>query len=119
MNQICINKVCFEFSIYYFIYLIILIILGNYIIDFFRTPKEKIKEPDDKFKFLQKQTAVYREKSKKPYIFGQKTPSRLLARKYDASEDIAHATLETPCSMFWRKEKKQQKKSDDDDARYK
>jgi hypothetical protein len=44
MNQICINKVCFEFSIYYFIYLIILIILGNYIIDFFRTPKEKLKE---------------------------------------------------------------------------
>jgi hypothetical protein len=44
MNQICINKVCFEFSIYYFIYLIILIIIGNYILDFFRTPKEKLKE---------------------------------------------------------------------------
>jgi len=44
MNQICINKVCFEFSIYHFIYLIILIILGNYILDFFRTPKEKLKE---------------------------------------------------------------------------
>lgn len=44
MNKICINKVCFEFSIYYFIYLIILIVIGNYIIDFFRTPKQKLKE---------------------------------------------------------------------------
>ena len=44
-------------------------------------PKNKIKEPDDKFKFLQKQTTIYREKNKKPYIFGQKTKPSIFGNK--------------------------------------
>ena len=44
MNQICINKVCFEFSIYHFVYVVLLIIVGNYILDLCRTPKQKLKE---------------------------------------------------------------------------
>ena len=44
MNRICINKVCFEFSIYHFIYLVILIIIGNYLLDIFRSSKFKLME---------------------------------------------------------------------------
>ena len=44
MNQICINKVCFEFSVYHFLYLVILIVIGNYLLDIFIHPKRKILE---------------------------------------------------------------------------
>ena len=44
MNQICINKVCFEFSVYHFLYLVILIVIGNYLLDIFIHPKQKILE---------------------------------------------------------------------------
>lgn len=44
MSQICINKVCFEFSIYHFLFLVLLIILGNFILDSFKSKKQKLKE---------------------------------------------------------------------------
>jgi len=44
MNRICINKVCFEFSVYHFIYLVLLIIIGNYLLDIFRSSKFKLME---------------------------------------------------------------------------
>ena len=44
MTQICINKICFEFSIYHFIFLFLLIILGNMILDCFKSKKSKLTE---------------------------------------------------------------------------
>lgn len=44
MTQVCINSVCFEFSIYHFIFLVLLVILGNFILDFFKSKKQRIKE---------------------------------------------------------------------------
>lgn len=41
MTQVCINKICFEFSIYHFIFLFLLIILGNMMLDFFTSSKSK------------------------------------------------------------------------------
>ena len=44
MTQVCINKICFEFSVYHFIFLAILIILGNLVLDYFKSKNQKITE---------------------------------------------------------------------------
>jgi len=60
MNKICINNTCFEFNIYHFIFLFILVIVCNYILSYYLSSKTKLKEglyninyniPDDIYPF--------------------------------------------------------------------
>jgi len=44
MTQICINKMCFEFSIYHFIFLFLLVILCNLVLNSFKSNKKKLTE---------------------------------------------------------------------------
>jgi len=44
MTQICINKMCFEFSIYHFIFLFLLIILCNLVLNSFKSRKQRLTE---------------------------------------------------------------------------
>jgi hypothetical protein len=44
MPEICINKICFEFSIYHFLFLVLFVILGNFILDLFKSKKQKLTE---------------------------------------------------------------------------
>jgi len=44
MTQICINKVCFDFSIYHFIFLFLLVVVCNIVFDCFKSKKERIIE---------------------------------------------------------------------------
>jgi len=47
MNKICINNTCFEFTVYHFLFLLLLVIILNYASYFFypsTNKKEKLRE---------------------------------------------------------------------------
>ena len=40
MPQICVNKVCIEFTIYHFLFLVLMVILCSLILDIYKTHKK-------------------------------------------------------------------------------
>ena len=71
MNKICINNVCFDFSIYHFIFLVVIVLIFNYLSDIFKSKDTKTKE--------------------KLYNINYNLPEHIL----DMSQNLTRSTLQT------------------------